>query len=335
MSAVVPIAEVHDSETLLDAIRVRKAQLGLSNDALEQLAGLCEGHLSKVLPNPPRKGIGWATLSLLLPALGSKLLLVEDEIAMQRIRPRIKPRDECRVRRKVDTMSNSQPRYRATEDNTNFGIGFYRKGQEFNHLGWPKVFSGGIEAANEAATRVMQWWSRFRLDAQCPPTPWNAEHDRIFLPHHLPPDFRSTRQPALPRVEIEGMPRYRATWQQNFGGREVSIGDEVSYCGWPKNGLEPINDEARQVAAYYETHRDHPKLTSAPWCDFAQELFLPELPEPKRGPGSADGYARDLSIARDPWLEQATRARIMNASEQLNRPPPAPRQRGSRRRVTA
>jgi hypothetical protein len=279
----------------------------------------------------------------LLKALCLKLLVIEDEDAVAALQ--IEPANELYQRfnnsnrHRIDmtatttaaaAASNDAPRYRATEDHTNLGMGFYNRGAEFNHEGWPKVFSGNIEAANESATRIFHYWTKHRLSPGFPASPYSSEHGRIFLPHHLMRDYRSTRQPALPRVEMEWMPRYRATYNQNFGGREVSIDDEVAFCGWPVSGLVPINAAAELVVAYYKAYREHPQIATAPWCDFAQDLFLPDLPENK-----GRRTAPDMPIVRDDWHDDIMRGLHAKAVATLNAPQPAPRARGNRRRVSA
>jgi hypothetical protein len=206
------------------------------------------------------------------------------------------------------------PLYRATVENTNMGIGYYPKGATFTWQGWPKCCAGAVEPANTAAERIVDYWNAHRHDALLPQTPFNSDHGRIFLPHHLPHDPRSTRLPGLPRVEIDGMPRWCAEIQQQFGNKQVQIGDEFAWCGWPVEGIAPVNDAARRVVKYFEANTGNSRLLSSPWCDGAQKLFLPDLPQPKKGPGSTDGYARDVSIPpRDSWQDEALARRLGEA----------------------
>jgi hypothetical protein len=74
------------------------------------------------------------------------------------------------------------------------------------------------------------------------------------------------------------MPRYRAVWPGEYGGQQVDEGQELVWLGWPLGEeLAPINDAARRVAEYHSRYKDHSKLLSAPWCDRACELYLPEI----------------------------------------------------------
>lgn len=47
-----PLAIVRDYDGLIAALRLRKAELGLSDAALEQISGMTSGHVSKILPAP-------------------------------------------------------------------------------------------------------------------------------------------------------------------------------------------------------------------------------------------------------------------------------------------
>lgn len=224
------------------------------------------------------------------------------------------------------------PLYRPTEENTHLGLGFYKKGQEFEHMGWPKCASGAVEGVNAASQRLIAYWLKHRFDPNLPPTPYLNEYGKVFLPAHLPQDARSNRQPALPEAELPTMPRWKATWRQTFGGREVEIGDEFAFCGWPTmGGLDPINEQAKMVVGYLEQASGHPKLLSAPWCEYAQELFLPTLPEmPKQV------YARDITESRRPdsFEAEINRDRIARAQKSL-RTAATRANRGTRRRVEA
>jgi len=322
------LAEVRDYETLLDAIRVRKAQLQLSNDALEQLAGLCEGHLSKLLPQSPTKKAGWFTLSLMLPALGSKLVLVEDPVAMERIRPRLKPRDECHVRRKIKE-SEMTPRYRVTKDCV-VGSVLYMAGAEFRWDGWPVTPAGddAIEAANEAGARILRYWRKHRQTPGCPSSPYATKHGRFYLPAQIQ-DPHVTRLPGVPEAATDEMPRYRAVRPIRLGKDTMEAGQEFAYTAWPPTDLAPSNDAAEAVTAYLRENVGNPNILPSPWCEFVQDVFLPELPVPDRQRPNAFGNVQPLTVGDDAFRELSAR-REAEARASLNARP-----RGSRRRVGA
>jgi hypothetical protein len=81
-----PLAEIRDYNSLHQALRIRAAQLEISRLDLDRLAYLTPGHASKLLSPRPTKWLGNQTLNFVLPALGVKLILVEDPEALARIR---------------------------------------------------------------------------------------------------------------------------------------------------------------------------------------------------------------------------------------------------------
>lgn len=64
------------------------------------------------------------------------------------------------------------------------------------------------------------------------------------------------------------MARFKLTDTTCIGGSLCTAGAEVDYAGWPGSTLEPLDDEAREVKAYYdetrEAGRNLPK-TPAEW----------------------------------------------------------------------
>lgn len=72
-------------------MRDRKAELDVSFPTRDAVAGLATGHASKVLgPGPVHaKNLGPISLPSLLGALGVKLVLVEGEAAMAKLRGRL------------------------------------------------------------------------------------------------------------------------------------------------------------------------------------------------------------------------------------------------------
>jgi hypothetical protein len=94
------IGQVASYGDLHRLLRERADELNLSRVQIDEIAGLAGGHSSKILSPRPLRRIGDSTLAVLLPALGAKLLLVEDPQALARIRARGWVRNEAQVRPK-------------------------------------------------------------------------------------------------------------------------------------------------------------------------------------------------------------------------------------------
>jgi hypothetical protein len=82
-------AEITDYPGLLAAIRARIAELGVSLECVDSIAGISDRYLTKLTCNPPMKYFGAFTLLLVLQALGLKVVLIHDLDAMERIRSRL------------------------------------------------------------------------------------------------------------------------------------------------------------------------------------------------------------------------------------------------------
>jgi hypothetical protein len=52
------LAEIYEYGQLLDALRARRDELQLSHTTIDDVGGLCPGYASKVLSNPPLRGLG-------------------------------------------------------------------------------------------------------------------------------------------------------------------------------------------------------------------------------------------------------------------------------------
>jgi transcriptional regulator with XRE-family HTH domain len=76
------------ADALLTAVRARQNELGLSNEAVEDLAGFCAGTVNKYLGPAREKSPTIRTLFLMLEAMGVGLVLAEDAEAVQRMRTR-------------------------------------------------------------------------------------------------------------------------------------------------------------------------------------------------------------------------------------------------------
>jgi hypothetical protein len=83
--ALKPIGTFHDYQSFVALLRARKAELGLSDLALDDAAGLTGGHSGKLLGPAQVKGIGRQTLTALLDALGLSGTLYADPAKVARI----------------------------------------------------------------------------------------------------------------------------------------------------------------------------------------------------------------------------------------------------------
>ena len=86
-----PLGICRTSDDLRAVMRRRVAELNISLDTLDHIAGLPTRYCSKVLRVQPTRGFGQFSLDGLLGALGLMLLVVEDAEALARVRGRLKP----------------------------------------------------------------------------------------------------------------------------------------------------------------------------------------------------------------------------------------------------
>jgi hypothetical protein len=75
-----------------ELLRARADELGLSREVIDELAGLQSGYAGKVLAPVPIRRASLETLLLMFSALGLRLVVVEDETALERLRDRTQPR---------------------------------------------------------------------------------------------------------------------------------------------------------------------------------------------------------------------------------------------------
>jgi hypothetical protein len=73
------------------------------------------------------------------------------------------------------------------------------------------------------------------------------------------------------------MARYKLTDTTCIGGSLQSAGAEVDYAGWPGSTLEPLDDEAREVKAYYDEAREAGRN-----CRNRPRIGAPLRPRPPR-----------------------------------------------------
>jgi hypothetical protein len=74
-------------------LRARAEALNISRLTIDEATGLPAGYASKLLAPKPTKKAGALSFGLMLQALGVKLLAVEDEQALKKIRPMLTPRE--------------------------------------------------------------------------------------------------------------------------------------------------------------------------------------------------------------------------------------------------
>jgi hypothetical protein len=74
---------------LLAALRARIAQLDISGERLDELAGLPRGYFQKLIGTRPKKRLGMQSLGDVFGALAVKAVLIEDEAALARISSRL------------------------------------------------------------------------------------------------------------------------------------------------------------------------------------------------------------------------------------------------------
>jgi hypothetical protein len=72
------LAEVRGRDDLHHALRARAEEVDVSRLVIDQITGMSTGYASKVLAEEPLKGLTIDIAALIAPALGCKILLVED-----------------------------------------------------------------------------------------------------------------------------------------------------------------------------------------------------------------------------------------------------------------
>jgi DNA-binding phage protein len=110
IARVLSQAKLADETALLSALSARQVELGLSNEALENLAGLCRGHVQKVCGPSRERSPTLRTVDRMLTALGLSIILIRDPEKFDRVtqHPR---RDESHVRSRLSagTIKRARP----------------------------------------------------------------------------------------------------------------------------------------------------------------------------------------------------------------------------------
>lgn len=87
------LGTVSSYSDLHDIMRARADQLEVTRETIDAVAGLQPGYAAKLLAPKPIKKMGDLTLGLMLPALGIKLIVVEDSEALEKVRSRLVKRE--------------------------------------------------------------------------------------------------------------------------------------------------------------------------------------------------------------------------------------------------
>lgn len=114
------------------------------------------------------------------------------------------------------------------------------------------------------------------------------------------------------------MARYKLTDTTCIGGSLQSAGVEVDYAGWPGSTLEPLDDEAREIKAYYDEARAAGRnlpSTPAEWrAAQAAAAALAAKSAPPPPPPSDDPV-----VIPDDWRDQRPE-QIINLARKLGAP---------------
>jgi hypothetical protein len=87
------LAVVRSYYELVDAFRNRVLELGTDYEEVDRVAGYCDTYTSKLLAPRPSRNFGEVSLGSMLGALGLELHVVENPVATEKARARLKQRD--------------------------------------------------------------------------------------------------------------------------------------------------------------------------------------------------------------------------------------------------
>lgn len=87
------LGEVHSYGDLARVLRERVAELQITHNTLDEVAGLQSGYSGKLLAPEPIKRLGAMSFSTMLDALGVKLIAFEDLSALEKVRARLVKRE--------------------------------------------------------------------------------------------------------------------------------------------------------------------------------------------------------------------------------------------------
>jgi hypothetical protein len=86
------VGEVRDYHQFTEVLRRWILELDTTYECIDELAGLQDRYLAKLIARTPVRNFGPTSLSSVLGALGLKLLVVVDSEKLARMRPRYTPR---------------------------------------------------------------------------------------------------------------------------------------------------------------------------------------------------------------------------------------------------
>jgi hypothetical protein len=93
------VGEFADYAGMLDTLRSRVQELQIQGERFEDFSGLPTGYLSKLIGVRPVRRIGMTSLGPLFNALGIYCIVVENPIATERLKNRLRPRNNAYMRR--------------------------------------------------------------------------------------------------------------------------------------------------------------------------------------------------------------------------------------------
>lgn len=93
-----PLAIVINHETMVEAFRVAKERLGLSNEFCDDIGGLTRGHTDKILGPTRIKNLGPMTMDVFCEMFAVKFIMVSNIEAAKRMEPRWEGRESSHVR---------------------------------------------------------------------------------------------------------------------------------------------------------------------------------------------------------------------------------------------
>ena len=232
---------------------------------------------------------------------------------------------------------DEQPRYKIINEPVclNSGV-IWPVGSELAVLGWLPGRGANFEPLNESARRIHRYQSARQALYGLPDSPFESKFGRIFLPWtNMFDPSRPDRRALLDTDAPPNMPRYRIlSLASDWNHQKFTNGDVIAYAGWPLASLflEPVDENAQRVAAYFEAFASHPQILSAPFCEFTLDVFLPELPK----------IVRSLRDGEDIYETHAERAAMLRQASadyrrEIGLPAKAPpaAERSSRKLVRA
>ena len=107
------IAEIREYGDFTAAIRKWILELDTTYECIDEIAGLQDRYLSKLIQKSPVRNFGPGTLSCVLGALGLKLILVIDTEKLAKLRPRYLPRKKHACERMLAIKRHNTLRFNA------------------------------------------------------------------------------------------------------------------------------------------------------------------------------------------------------------------------------